>query len=152
MKITESFKRFLSVIFIGIFLITNVNPIVTSAWNSNDKIVYPLQEVSKLDCRFENFSDLSSNCKQKLPILKTKDYKKYSEKNGGYNDYTRYYTVLWWASYKYGWDVWNGWHQWTDIATAEWTPVYSMADWKVITAESAIWMVKSCFCRAYYKR
>ena len=142
MKMTESFKRFLSVTFAGIFLITNINPVVTSAGNSSDKIVYPLQEVSKLECRFEKFSDLSSNCKQKLPILNTKDYKKYSKKNGGYNDYTRYYTVLWWSSYKYGWDIWNGWHQWTDIATAQWTPVYSMANWKVITAKSAIWWWK----------
>jgi len=73
-----------------------------------------------------------------LPILNTKDYNTYATKNGGYNDYTRLYTVLWGSSYKYGWDVWNGWHQGTDIATAQGTPVYSIADGTVIEAGTAI--------------
>jgi hypothetical protein len=67
--------------------------------------VYPLKEISKLDCRFKNFSDLGSNCKQDLPVLQPKDYVKFSKMSGGYNDYTRLYTVLWGSSYKYGWDV-----------------------------------------------
>jgi len=46
------------------------------------KIVYPLNEISKLECRFQKFSDLGSECKQKLPVLHTKDYKKYATKNG----------------------------------------------------------------------
>jgi len=101
---------------------------------SKDEIIYPLKQISKLECRFEDFDKLDSACKQNLPILKTKDYKKYATKNGWYNDYTRIYTVLWGSSYKYGWDVWNGWHLWTDIATAKWTPVYSIADGTVIKA------------------
>jgi murein DD-endopeptidase MepM/ murein hydrolase activator NlpD len=52
---------------------------------------------------------------------------------------TRTYTVLWWASYKYGWDQWNWWHIWTDIATAEWTPVYAIANWKVLVAKNLTW-------------
>jgi len=100
---------------------------------SNDELVYPLQEISKLECRFEDFDTLSTNCKMELPILETNDYNKYASLGGWYNDFTRLYTQLWGSSYKYGWDVWNGWHQWTDIATAKGTPVYSIANWKVIS-------------------
>lgn len=103
-----------------------------------DKIVYPIQEMSKLECRYQDFDTLSWNCKQSLPILETKNYKKYAKKNGGYNDYTRTYTVLWASSYKYGWDQWNGGHQWVDIATAKGTPVYAIADGKVIVAKTDI--------------
>jgi len=49
---------------------------------SNDEVVYPLKQISKLECRFEDFDTLASNCKESLPILKTKDYKKYATKNG----------------------------------------------------------------------
>ncbi len=112
-------------------LFNTLIPFQTSAAN-NDTVVYPLKQISKLECRFEDFDTLSSGCKMTLPVLKTKDYNKYATQNGWYNDFTRIYTVLWGASYKYGWDVWNGGHQGTDIATAKWTPVYSIADWKVI--------------------
>ncbi len=141
MKTTKSFKRFISTMVMGIFIITNLNPLSAFAVTSNTKIIYPIKEISKLECRFEKFSTLWSDCKQSLPILKTKDYERYSKLNWWYNDYTRIYTVLWWASYKYGWDVWNGWHIWTDIATAEGTPVYAMANWKVIKAKNdiALW-------------
>lgn len=101
----------------------------------NDRVIYPLKEVSKLECRFDEFSTLSKDCKEQLPVLKTKDYKKYIKKDWGYNSFTRLYTVLWGSSYKYGWDVWNGGHQWVDIATAKGTPVYSIADWIVIVAK-----------------
>jgi hypothetical protein len=72
---------------------------------SNDVLIFPLKEISKLECRFEEFNTLSSSCKQKLPKLSPDDYNKYATKNGGYNDFTRIYTVLWGSSYKYGWDV-----------------------------------------------
>jgi hypothetical protein len=58
-------------------------------------MVYPIQQMSKLECRYENFNDLSSDCKQDLPILNTKDYKKYATQDGGFNLYTRIYSVLW---------------------------------------------------------
>lgn len=115
-----------------------VSGILATPAQASDKIVYPIQEMSKLECRFQDFDTLSSSCKQNLPILKTKDYKKYVKKNDGYNDFTRIYTVLWWASYQYGWDQWNGGHQWVDIATAKGTPVYAMADGKVIVAKTDI--------------
>lgn len=115
-----------------------VSGIIATPAQAADKIVYPIQEISKLECRFQDFDTLSSSCKQTLPTLNTKDYKKYATKNGGYNDFTRIYTVLWGASYKYGWDQGNGGHQWVDIATAKWTPVYAMADGKVIVSSTEL--------------
>lgn len=140
MKVTKSFKRFTLELFTWIFVISNIVPVwIVWASDYSDKIVNPLKEVSTLDCRFTEFDELSSKCKQKLPELNTKDYSKFIKQNWGYNDYTRFYTVLWGASYKYGWDVWFGWHQWTDIVTSKWTPVYSMSKWKVIVAKKALW-------------
>ncbi len=97
---------------------------------------YPIQEMSKPECRFQDFWTLWSDCKQTLPILKTSDYSKYKS---DYGVFRRVYTVLWWASYKYGWDVWYGWHSWVDIATAKGTPVYSMTSWKVVFAGNLSW-------------
>ncbi len=108
------------------------------AFAGSDEMIYPLKEVSTLDCRFQDFDMLAENCKEELPVLKTKDYNKYATQNDGYNDYTRRYTVLWGSSYKYGWDVWHGGHQGTDIATAKGTPVYSIADGKVLEAGTDI--------------
>lgn len=104
--------------------------------NANAQIVYPIQTMSKPECRFQNYSSLWSDCIQNLPILKTKDYITYKN---DYNIYRRIYTVLWWASYTYWWDVWYGWHSWVDIATAKWTPVYSITDWTVLYAWNVAW-------------
>ena len=48
---------------------------------SNSKVVYPIKEVAKLECRYTEFDELSSKCKKNLPILKTKDYTKYIKQN-----------------------------------------------------------------------
>jgi len=133
-------KRYSSIVTLSMLLFQILIPVHVSA--AKDDVVYPIKEMSKLECRFEDFDTLSSNCKQTLPILKTKDYNKYAKQNGWYNDFTRIYTVLWGASYKYWWDVWNGGHQGTDIATAKWTPVYTIADWKVIASGNDIWWGK----------
>lgn len=124
-----------------ISLVTLISFIVTSSFtfhvdaSNNNKIIYPVKQISKLKCRFEDFNKLDNNCKRNLPKLTPKDYKKYIKQNWGYNEYTRIYTELWGASYKYWWDVGQGWHTGIDIATAKWTPVYSIADWTVILAK-----------------
>lgn len=130
-------KRHSAFITLAMMVFNLLIPFQVSA-GSNDELIFPLKEISKLDCRFEEFDDLSSSCKRTLPVLTPDNYSKYSTANGGYNEYTRIYTVLWGSSYKYGWDVWNGGHQGTDIATAKWTPVYSIADGIVIEAASDI--------------
>jgi hypothetical protein len=79
--ITKDFKKFLSELFLGIFVVTSINPIPgINAYNS-EKIIYPLKEISKLDCRFKDFNELSSDCKQELPILHTNNYIKYAKKD-----------------------------------------------------------------------
>lgn len=138
MKTSQSFKRFIVTLLLGIFFQTNILVLGVSADSSDAKIVYPIQQISELECRFEKFSDLDSKCKRSLPILKTKDYEKYAKQDGGYNDFTRIYTVLWGSSYKYGWDIGFGGHQGVDIATAEGTPVYAMSDGKVIIAKKML--------------
>ncbi len=134
MKKYININRVISFLLILPFVITSLN-INFSYASWSDEIIYPLKEVSKLSCRFQNFKELWANCKQKLPILHTSDLKKYIKLNWGYNDYTRFYTTLWGASYKYWWDVWFWWHEWIDIATAKWTPVYSIAKWTVVVAK-----------------
>jgi len=63
-------------------MVTSVNPVpAIAAYNSSLKIIYPLKQISKLECRFKDFKDLSASCKQDLPILKTKDYVKYASLN-----------------------------------------------------------------------
>lgn len=140
MKTSKSFKRFSIEIFTWIFVLTNIIPVWLVSYAESTDIVFPLKEISKLECRFEDFSKLSPNCKMKVLKLKSKDYTKYIKTNWWYNDYTRLYTVLWWSSYKYGWDVWYWWHIWTDIATAKWTPVYAIADWEIKIAKSMLWL------------
>jgi len=138
MKTIKNIKGFLPLIWLIIIAIIIIKPLLVNASNTSTKVIYPLKKISKLDCRFTEFSKLSSDCKQDLPILHTKDYSRYATMNWWYNKYTRIYTMLWWASYKYGWDIWHWGHIWTDIATSKWTPVYSIADWKVIKAKKDI--------------
>ena len=98
-------------------------------------LVYPIQEMSKLNDRYTIFSKLNSSQKRVLPILDLKKwYDFYAKQHNWYNEYTRTYTMLWGATYAYWWDVWNGWHGWIDIATSEWTPVHAIDNWTVIFA------------------
>lgn len=127
-------KRLLVTFALLPFLLTGS----TSSLNAGGKMVYPIKYISKLECRFEKFANLDSNCKVELPILHSKDYEVYSKQHDGFNNFTRTYTVLWAASYKYGWDTGNGGHTGVDIATAEGTPVYAIYDGKVIQAKNMI--------------
>ncbi len=126
-------KKTISALLIWLVIIP---PDITRS--ASQEIMYPLQQVAKLECRYEKFADLDSKCKENLKILKTDDYQKYADLNEWYNEYTRRYTVLRWSSYTYWWDLWNWWHMWVDIATSEWTPVYAMADWEIIIAQNKL--------------
>lgn len=98
---------------------------------SEANFIYPIQQMSKVECRFQEFSTLWSECKMDLPILTPENYTTYKNDSSLYR---RVYTVLWGSTYNYGWDVGNGWHGWVDIATAKWTPVYSISDGDVVFA------------------
>lgn len=110
-------------IIILFFLLLSLFSSKVYAWETG----FPLKTISKPDCRFTDFEDLSSNCKMQIPSLNPDEYSKLK------NDFNmrRIYTVLWWATYTYGWDVWSWSHLWVDIATSKWTPVYSIASWTV---------------------
>ncbi len=93
-------------------------------------LVFPVKRVSKLNCKKQDFDTMSDDCKQNLPVLKTKYYK--TKKNN--STYRNYYSVLWWATYKDGWDQWQWSHLWLDIASAKNTPIYAMYSWKIVVA------------------
>ena len=106
---------------------------------NNTSLVYPVYEVSTLECRTQERSFMSDSCKIKLPIIHNADYATYVNEK----IYTDIYTTLRWANYQEQWNqsVWA--HYWVDIATAKWTPLYSIADWEVYFAgyNSAYWNV-----------
>jgi hypothetical protein len=54
-------------------------------------LMFPVKKVSKLSCKKQDFDTMSKDCKQDLPILKTKYYK--TKKNN--STYRNYYSVLW---------------------------------------------------------
>lgn len=93
-------------------------------------IIYPLKEISKPSCKYQDFADLKSSCIQDFPVLKTKNYEKLKDDY----DYRRIYTVLWGATYDYAWDIGNGSHLWVDIATSKGTPVYAITEGTVMQA------------------
>lgn len=110
--------------------------LLSTFWYARAEFFYPIQEMSKPECRFQEFSTLGAECKQQLPILKTADYTKYKN---DYSVFRRVYTILWGSSYTYGWDIWYGGHSWVDIATAKGTPVYAMTSGKVVFAGNLAW-------------
>ena len=97
---------------------------------NNTSLVYPLFQVSTLECRTLERSSMPDSCKIKLPIIHNADYTTYVNEK----IYTDIYTTLWGANYQEEWNqaVWA--HYWVDIATAKWTPLYAIADWEVYSA------------------
>ena len=97
---------------------------------NNTSLVYPVYEVSTLECRTQERSSMPDSCKIKLPIIHDADYSTYVNEKV----YTDIYTTLRWANYQEQWNqsVWA--HYWVDIATAKWTPLYAIADWEVYSA------------------
>ena len=97
---------------------------------NNTSLVYPLYQVSTLECRTLERSSMPDSCKIKLPIINNADYTTYVNEKV----YTDIYTTLWGANYQEEWNqaVWA--HYGVDIATAKWTPLYAIADWEVYSA------------------
>ncbi len=97
---------------------------------ADDGFRYPFDQVAHPDCRFSEWSTLDDECKIDMPRIENADYERYK------NDflYQRLYTVLWGATYKYGWDVGQGSHLGIDVATSRGTPVVSIADGTVVQA------------------
>jgi murein DD-endopeptidase MepM/ murein hydrolase activator NlpD len=97
---------------------------------SNTSFVYPLQQVSTIDCRAQQWEQLEDDCKLNLPRIANANY-------AGYKDSTihrQIYTVLRAAPYKAGRDQHTWAHAWVDIATARGTPLQSIGDGQVTYA------------------
>lgn len=101
----------------------------------NEYFDYPLQQVSKLECRTVAWDDMPASCKIALPIIAWGNYSKYETTKL----YTDIYTTLWAANYEESWNQKLWAHAWIDIATAKWTPLYSIGDGKVFFAWEQTW-------------
>lgn len=97
---------------------------------NNTSLVYPTDQVSKIECRTQEWSTLSDACKIKLPIIEGADYAKYATNTV----YTDTYTVLFGGNYLSGWDMEKGSHYGIDLASSRGTPLYAIAQGKVYYA------------------
>lgn len=101
----------------------------------NDSFVYPLQQVSTLECRTQYRGDMDSSCKIDLPIIRNAAYDQYKNET----IYRQIYSVLFGASYSSGRDT-SAWaHEAVDIATARGTPLYSIGDGEIVFAAEQKW-------------
>ncbi len=97
---------------------------------SNDNFIYPLQEVSTIECRTEYRNEMDPSCKINLPKITNANYELYKNST----IHRQLYTVLRAAPYK-AWRDQTIWaHAWLDIATARGTPLYSIGNWQVTYA------------------
>lgn len=110
----------------ALFIYSNAN-----AWS----FIYPFKDIAKPSCRFSAWSELWSDCKMSMPRINWAEYSKYKDDK----NLRKIYSILWWSTYNYWWDVWYWSHLWVDIATSAWTPVVSIWDWEVITAWWVNW-------------
>ncbi len=62
----------------------------TSSLPNNSELVYPLDQVSTLECRTQTRSAMPEECKIQLPLIQGAKYANYAENK----DYTDIYTVL----------------------------------------------------------
>lgn len=69
--------------------------------------VYPLGQIAKSSCKRQAWSELGTDCKMDLPKIANADYSKYKNDTS----YRRIYSVLWGATYDFGWDTGYGSHQ-----------------------------------------
>ena len=97
--------------------------------------IYPFAQVAVPKCRFSSWNNLWNECRMSIPRIENWNYSKYKTDS----TYRKIYSILWWATYNYWWDVWYWSHLWVDIATSLWTPVRSIWDWEVILAKALSW-------------
>jgi hypothetical protein len=91
---------------------------------------YPFTEIAKSSCRKEAWSTLGPECKMPLPRITGADYNKYAQDTA----MRRVYSVLWGATYDYGWDTGIGSHLGVDIVTSAGTPVIAISNGRVLAA------------------
>ena len=77
--------------------------------------MYPIDKISTSACKWNKWSTLGDDCKMTLPRIEGANYSAYKDNTL----YRRVYSVLWGATYDFGWDTGFGGHMGVDIATAE---------------------------------
>ena len=55
---------------------------------NNTSLVYPVDEISKLECRHKTWPELDKNCKMKLPLIEGANFQKYGANPLYTNTYT----------------------------------------------------------------
>ncbi len=73
---------------------------------SAGSFVYPIDQIAKPACRYSPWSTLDDGCKMALPHITGANYTVFKDNK----EYRRIYSVLWGATYAYGWDVGYGSH------------------------------------------
>jgi murein DD-endopeptidase MepM/ murein hydrolase activator NlpD len=97
---------------------------------SNNSFVYPLQQVSTVECRTQYRNTMDPSCKLNIPRITNANYSQFKDST----IHRQIYTVLFAASYS-AWRDQTAWaHIWVDIATARGTPLYSIGDGQVTYA------------------
>ena len=102
----------------------------TSVSAAESEFGYPFTEIAKSSCRKEAWSTLGPECKIPLPRITGADYNKFVQDTS----MRRVYSVLWGATYDYGWDIGNGSHIGVDIVTSAGTPVIAIGNGRVLAA------------------
>lgn len=97
---------------------------------ANNTFIYPLQQVSTIDCRTQQREQIEDSCKINLPRIHNANYASYKDSTV----HRQIYTVLRAAPYKAGRDQQAWAHAWLDVATARGTPLYSIGDGQVTYA------------------
>ena len=90
MKTNTKIKKAISILTLSV-LTLGFFPLNINTTNASSNIVFPLKKVAKLECRFNEFDTLWSDCLEDLPILRTSDYQRYATENWGYNKFIQFY-------------------------------------------------------------
>lgn len=124
---------FCSIAFLG----NGLFAATTSNLKANTSLIYPLKKVSTFACRqlMKPRSELDDSCKVSLPIVKWAKYDLYKDNS----EYKNIYTVLRGATYPWQRDIDKWDHAWVDIASANGTPLYSIAHGIVTFAGTQAW-------------
>lgn len=125
-----------NLIYLGEILVVGLFSFSTLIFGSgtsmvnNTSLVYPTDQVSRIECRTQEWSTLSEDCKIKLPIIKGANYAQFAQ----IPVYTDTYTVLFGGNYLSGWNMEGGSHYGLDLASSKGTPLYAIAQGKVYFA------------------
>lgn len=129
-KVSQKLIYLGEILVVGIFSYSTLIFGNTNSTPNNTHLVYPVSEVSTLECRTQEWANLTPECKTPLPIIQNANYDAYANTKA----YTDIYTVLFGGNYKQGWATEQGSHYGVDISSAKGTPLYALANGKVYFA------------------